>query len=75
MGDAVQIDCTEHLTHKVPLYTYGNKYAGIWECTVSGEGLSGSCSHYDLETLEVEDTSGNKRPYTVCVLCGVEVGL
>lgn len=73
----VEIDCPEHLTHKVPLYTHGNRFAGIWECEV--DGISGSCPHFDTRVEEVEVTvhPDEGQDYTiqiyVCVLCGEQV--
>lgn len=58
------IDCPEHLTHKVRLFTLGHRYAGIWECNESGEGISDSCPHFDHETEDDVE---------VCVLCKVQV--
>lgn len=70
---SVLIDCPEHLTHKVSLFTRGHRYAGIWECNKSNEGISDSCPHFDAEEQEDEDYEGNKFKLFVCILCGVEV--
>ena len=48
----VEIDCPAHGDHKATLFQHGHKYAGIWECPVTGE--SDSCEH---ESHHVEETA------------------
>lgn len=68
---SVEIDCPIHLTHKVKLFTYGHKYAGIWECEI--EGASETCPHFDTEVEVAERYEGSTEPITICSLCRVEV--
>jgi hypothetical protein len=67
----VLIDCPEHLTHKVKLFTYAHRCAGVWECDETSEGISDVCPHFDHDVEESEDNDGNKSRYYVCVLCRV----
>jgi hypothetical protein len=64
------IDCPIHLTHKVKLFTFGHKYAGIWECEETQ--LTGLCPHYDTVEERYEDDEF-KGVLTVCSLCSVLV--
>lgn len=75
----VEIDCPEHPgKHKAFLFQHGHRYAGIWECQVTGE--SDSHEHSDYEIEEVEHISPNpdssyywtERIY-VCGGCGVMI--
>lgn len=73
-----QIPCPEHAqaTHTATLYQNGHRYAGIWECPVSG--ASDSCEHSNgskIETVEVDDShpdrsDGYSFEIYVCVDCG-----
>lgn len=51
-----QIPCPEHAqdNHKATLYTYGHKFAGIWECPFTGS--SDICEHESkhVETTQVD---------------------
>lgn len=67
------IDCPEHITHKVKLFTYGHRYAGVWECDESGEGISDSCPHYDREIEQATNHDGDDFPVYVCALCRVDL--
>lgn len=72
-----QIDCPEHPQggHTATLYQHGHKYAGIWECPVTGS--SDSCEHpngSEIETVEVDDShpdrnDGYSYEIYVCVDC------
>lgn len=68
---SVQVDCPVHLTHKATLFTYGHRYAGIWECKIGD--LSDSCPHYDIETEVTEDYEGSHDKIYICSLCKVAV--
>lgn len=76
-----QIPCPEHAQggHTATLYLFGHKYAGLWECPVSG--ASEACEHVSthIETVEVTnfptpdiDASYDTEVY-VCDLCGCTV--
>lgn len=69
----VMIDCPEHLSHKIPLFTYGHRYAGVWECTIEGYGISESCPHYQTEYEITEDYEGAPDEIMICSLCRVAV--
>jgi len=72
-----EIDCPEHgETCKAVLYTYGHKYAGIWEC----KEYTDSCEHPETETQEATNNtltmSGvreDRHKVDVCSACGVVV--
>lgn len=68
---STKVDCPVHLTHKATLYTYGHRYAGIWECPI--EDISDSCPHYDIETEVTEDYEGVPDKINICSLCRVAV--
>lgn len=61
------IDCPEHLTHKVKLYTFPHRYASVWECLV--DGVTDSCPHFDTKLEEIEPNF----IIDVCVLCDIGV--
>lgn len=75
-----QIQCPEHAqaSHTATLYQQGNRYAGIWECPVTG--TSDSCEHENGSEVEsvTEDHLGINGHYQteheiyVCVDCGTE---
>ena len=74
------IQCPEHAEsdHTAFLYHHGHKYAGIWECPITGS--SDVCEHEDTHTEEVEvDTTTNGEHDTyltnidVCDACECEV--
>ena len=52
-ADTKQIDCPEHPgQHWATLYCYPHKYAGIWECGITG--TSDSHDHHDDPDAEIE---------------------
>lgn len=73
-----EIDCPAHKgQHKATLYCFGHKYAGIWECMLSG--ISDSHIHEHIEQITEEpwpltptDTPADKN-ITICSDCGVRV--
>jgi hypothetical protein len=74
-----QIDCPEHPgQHTATLYQFGHRYAGIWECPVTGDTDSHDCQEFKTETAintywsqELEDTIDAEVAVEVCVGCGV----
>lgn len=64
---SVQIDCPVHITHKANLFVHGHRYAGVWECPVSGD--TDSCPHFDYTTEEIEDDDGHNSHKHKCVSC------
>lgn len=75
-----QISCPEHAQsdHTATLYQNGHRFAGIWECPVTG--ASDSCEHEngtEIETVEVDDShpdrhDGYSYEIYVCVDCGMQ---
>ena len=75
-----QIQCPEHAqgSHTAVLYQHGHRFAGIWECPVTG--ASDSCEHpngSEVESVEVDDShpdrsDGYSYEIYVCVDCGTE---
>lgn len=74
------IQCPEHAEsdHTAFLYHHGHKYAGVWECPVSG--LSDVCEHKSVHTEQVEGVysmDGYDSPYLtnvdICDACECEV--
>ena len=47
-----KIPCPEHGDHEATLYCWGHKYAGIWECDVTGESDSHEHTDYEVEHHE-----------------------
>lgn len=45
-----QIECPAHGDHEATLYQHGSKYAGVWECNVTGE--SDVCEHESTHVQE-----------------------
>lgn len=73
------IDCPEHEgQHKATLYSAGHRYAGIWECPVTGMSDSHDHSEFieseDFEPLAInsEDHPSGYDIY-ICGECGVEI--
>lgn len=81
MLDEKQIDCPEHPSeHEATLYCHPHKYAGIWECDETGEGISDTHEHDDYQIEEAEHPSSNPdssyywtEKYYVCGGCGVAI--
>lgn len=80
MSESTMIQCPEHAleAHNAVLYRNGHKYAGIWECLVTG--ASDVCEHEDTHTEEIEvDTTTNgehdtyKTSVEICDDCECEV--
>jgi len=73
------IDCPEHPgQHKATLFCVGHRYAGIWECQLTGSSDSHEHSDYQTETVEVDDSHPDRSDgYTtqvyVCGGCGVTI--
>ena len=75
-----QIPCPEHAqsSHTATLYQNGHRYAGIWECPVSGASDSHEHVDSEIETVEVDDShpdrsDGYSYEIYVCVDCGVQM--
>lgn len=67
------IDCPEHLgKHKATLYCQGHRYAGIWECQLTGDSDSHIHENYEIEDVEVDDSHPDRSDgYTSQVyVCG-----
>lgn len=65
----VLIDCPSHITHKVKLFIFPHRYAGIWECDEDEESISDSCLHFDRVVEDIEDEEGKHSHMYVCALC------
>jgi hypothetical protein len=69
--------------HQATLYLQGHRYAGIWECPVTGESDTHEHSDYEVETVEVDDSHPDRSDgysYQVYVCggdngCGVAIDL
>ena len=74
------ITCPEHpeSRHTAVLYQNGHRFAGIWECPLTG--ASDSCEHpngSEIEMVEVDDShpdrhDGYSYEIYVCVDCGMQ---
>lgn len=67
-----KIDCPEHPgEHKATLFCFGHRYAGTWECTVTGD--SDACAHEETEVEQVAASydPSEEEPAYVCVACGI----
>lgn len=72
-----QIDCPEHPgQHKASLFCQGHRFAGIWECPVTGESDTHEHTDYEIEDVEVDDSHPDRSDgYTYQVyVCGGENG-
>lgn len=78
------IQCPEHKGEcKATLFCEPHKFAGIWECDNTGEGISDTHEHkdYEVETVEVDTMrNGEHDTYEVQIYvcggvegCGVEI--
>lgn len=81
------IECPEHPAHEAKdhhdpddlhqatLYCQGHRFAGLWECPVSGDSDSHDHSDYEIVTEEVDDSHPDRRDgysYQVYVCGGPE---
>lgn len=72
------IECPEHIDHKAVLFLNGHKYAGIWECTLTGEQISDTCPHTSVST-DISEVWSNfsslpkSKIIYVCDLCECEI--
>jgi hypothetical protein len=65
------IDCPEHPgQHLAILYTHGHRYAGIWECAVTGD--TDTHEHGDYQTDTIESDTHTVHVY-ICGGCGVTI--
>lgn len=80
MDNTKKITCPQHGhdDHQATLYTWGHRYAGVWEC--DAEGISDSCEHNDTRHEEVElntTTNGEHDTYKstleICNECEVSL--
>lgn len=82
-----RIDCPEHPgKHKVILHCEPDPFAGIWECDVTGEGISDAHDHYEafendkaellVEEIEVDTMrNGEHDTYPARIyVCGGQEG-
>jgi len=79
--DTKLIDCPEHNgKHKATLYCWPHKYAGIWECDETNEGISDSHEHnpenYEIEEIEHPSSNPDSSYYWVerVYVCGGDDG-
>jgi hypothetical protein len=61
--------------HYATLYTQGHRYAGIWECPITGDTDTHEHSDYEIEEVEVPDSHPDRtdgHSYQVYVCGGLE---
>lgn len=72
------IDCVAHPgAHQAVLYCFPHKWAGIWECILTGDSESHEHTNIELESIEPlpitpTDMPAEQNMY-ICSDCGVEV--
>lgn len=79
-NDTKLIDCPEHPgDHQATLFCAGHRYAGIWECPVTGTSDSHEHDDYQTEDVEVPDSPDRSDGYSyqvyVCGTCGTTIDL
>ena len=81
-SDTKTIDCPSHPgEHTAELHLYPHKYAGIWECSETGESdVHDHSEHYEIETVTSDHLGINghyqtDREIYVCAIDGVAIDL
>lgn len=62
--------------HQATLFCQGHRFAGIWECPVTGESDTHEHTDYEIEDVEVDDSHPDRSDgYTYQVyVCGGDNG-